>query len=94
MDFKELANNLVEQGKAALDVDGDGSVEAKEVLDALGKRVKETADAATEAAGEVKKGFDADADGNVSLDEVKAVAGAVADKAKDAVDELTEKFKQ
>ena len=93
MDIKETASNLVEQGKAALDANGDGTVEPKEVLDALGQRVKETAEAAASAADEVKKGFDADADGKVSLDEVKTVADAVAGKAKGVVDGLVDKFK-
>ena len=93
MDIKETASNLVEQGKAALDADGDGKVEAKEVLDALGQRVMETAEAAASAADEVKKGFDADGDGSVSLDEVKTVADAVAGKAKGVFDGLADKFK-
>lgn len=92
MDIKETTENLVEQGKAALDANGDGKVEAKEVLDALGKRAKETADAAAEAADEIKKGFDADVDGKVSLDEVKAVAEGAVDKAKQAVADLADKF--
>ncbi len=94
MDIKETAENLVEQGKAALDANADGKVEAKEVLDALGQRAKDTADAVTTAFDEVKQGFDADADGKVSLDEVKVIAEGVADKAKGAVDDLMEKFKQ
>ena len=93
MDIKETAANLVEQGKAALDANADGKVEAKEVLDALGERVKETAEAAAIAADEIKQGFDADADGKVSLDEVKVVAEGVAVKAKEAVSDLTDKFK-
>ena len=93
MDIKETATNLVEQGKAALDANGDGTVEGKEVLDALGQRAKETAEAAAVAAEEVKKGFDADGDGKVSLDEVKTVADAVADKAKGVVDGIAGKLK-
>lgn len=93
MDIKETAANLVEQGKAALDADGDGKVEAQEVLDALGQRVKETAEAAATAADEVKQGFDADGDGEVSLDEVKIVADAVADKAKGVFDGFVGKLK-
>ena len=92
MDIKETANNLVEQGKAALDANGDGKVDAKEVLDALGERVKQTADAAVVAADEIKQGFDANNDGSVSLDEVKVVADGVATKAKDAVNDIAEKF--
>ncbi len=49
MDIKETANDLIEQGKAALDANGDGKIEVKEVVDALAGRVKETADAAKEA---------------------------------------------
>jgi len=93
MGIKEMATNMVEQGKAALDKDADGKVEAKEVLDALGERVKETADAAGQAAASIKDGFDADGDGAVSLDEVKAVGGAVADKAKGAIDGIIGKVK-
>ena len=92
MDIKETANDLIEQGKAALDANGDGKVEAKEVVDALAGRVKETAEAAAVAADEIKQGFDADADGKVSLDEVKVVADGVAAKAKEAVNDITEKF--
>ncbi len=92
MDIKETAANLVEQGKAALDADGDGKVEAKEVLDALGDRAKQTVDAAVEAADEIKKGFDADGDGSVSTEEVKAVAEAVADKAKKTVEGIADSF--
>lgn len=94
MDIKQTADDLISQGKAALDADGDGKVEASEVLDALGQRAKETAEAAGVAVEEVKKGFDADGDGSVSADEVKAVAGAVADKAKGIVDDIAGKFKQ
>lgn len=92
MDIKETASNVIERGKAALDANGDGKVEAKEVFDALGARAKETADAAAVAADEVKQGFDADGDGRVSLDEVKVVADAAGKKAKEAVDGLMEKF--
>ena len=92
MDIKQTANDLIEQGKAALDADGDGQVEAQEVIDKLGQRVKETAEAAGVGLEEVKKGFDADGDGNVSADEVKAVGSAVADKAKGLVDDIASKF--
>ena len=91
MDFKETADSLVEKGKAVLDVNGDGNVEAQEVIDALTARVKETAEAAGAAAEEIKKGFDADADGKVPIDEVKAVADGVVNKAKEAFDGLMNK---
>lgn len=93
MDIKETANNLVEQGKAALDANGDGKIEATEVLDALGNRAKETVEAAAVAAEEIKDGFDADGDGKVSMDEVKAVADGIADKAKTAFDDIASKVK-
>ena len=80
MDIKETASSMIEKGKAALDANGDGKVEAGEVLDALGQRVQETVDAAGMAADEIKAGFDADADGKVSLDEVKAVASGLGKK--------------
>lgn len=92
MDIKETASNLVEQGKAALDANGDGKVEASEVIEALEARAKETADAAVEAAEQIKDGFDANADGKVSLDEVKTVAEGVAEKAKDAIEDIAGKF--
>ena len=90
MDFKETADSLVEKGKAVLDANGDGNVEAQEVIDALTARVKETAEAAGAAAEEIKKGFDADADGKVSIDEVKAVADGVVNKAKEAIERKVE----
>lgn len=77
-------DNLVEKGKAVLDANGDGTVEAQEVIDKVTGRVKETAEAAGAAFDEIKKGFDADADGSVSVDEVKAVAEGIAGKAKEA----------
>lgn len=92
MDIKETATSMFEKGKAALDADGDGKVEATEVLDALGKRVQETAEAAGVAADEVKAGFDADGDGKVSLDEVKVVAEGVGKKAKEAASGIAEKL--
>lgn len=85
MDIKETANDLIEQGKAALDANGDGKIEVKEVVDALTGRVKETADAAKEAVEEVKKGFDADGDGKVSGDEVLEVFEAATGKVSEAV---------
>ena len=93
MDIKETANSLIEQGKAALDANQDGKVEAKEVVDAVVERAKETAEAAAVAADEVKQGFDADADGKVSFDEVKVVAEGVAEKAAQAVDGIVGKIK-
>ena len=92
MDIKETAENLVAQGKAALDADGDGKVEVGEVFGALEARAKETVDAAAAALEDVKAGFDADADGKVSGEEVKAVADAVAAKASAAVSGIVEKF--
>lgn len=92
MDIKQTAEDLVAQGKAALDADGDGKVEAGEVLDALAGRAKETIEAAAEAVEEVKKGFDADGDGAVSGEEVKAVADAVVEKASQAVEGVVGKF--
>ena len=85
MDIKETANDLIEQGKAALDANGDGKVEAKEVVDALAGRVKETAEAAKVAVDEVKKGFDADGDGKVSGDEVLDVVEAATGKVSEAM---------
>lgn len=93
MDIKQTADDLLAKGTSILDADGDGNVEAKEVLDAIVGRVKETADAAVAAAEEVKKGFDADGDGAVSGDEVKVVADAVKEKAAKAVDDIVGKFK-
>ena len=93
MDIKGIATNIVEQGKAALDKNADGKVEAKEVIDALGDRVKETAAAAGEAAASIKDGLDIDGDGAVSFDEVKETGGAVAEKAKGAVGDFINKIK-
>ena len=90
MDILGKASELFEQGKAALDANGDGKVNVDEVIDALGNRAKETVDAGAEAISEVKDGFDADGDGSVSLDEVKLVGKAVAQKAKKAVDDLVD----
>ena len=91
MDIMGKANELIEQGKTALDANADGKVEAKEVLEALGTRVQETAAAGAEAVESIKEGFDANADGAVSLDEVKAVGEAVAKKAKETFDSLVGK---
>ena len=74
MGILDAANDLVEQGKAALDANADGKVEVKEV-----------ADAAASAVDGVKQGLDIDEDGKVSLEEVQLVAEDVADKAKGAV---------
>lgn len=76
MDIKETAQDLIDQGKAALDADADGKVEVKEVLDALHNRVLVTADAAAVAIDEIKGGFDANGDGVVSGEEVRVVAEA------------------
>ena len=93
MDIKQTADDLIAQGKAALDANGDGKVEAKEVADALVDRAKETAEAAGIAAEELKAGFDADGDGKVSSDEVKTVAEGVAGKATEAIDGIVGKIK-
>ncbi len=93
MDIKQTADEFLAKGTEILDANGDGNVEAKEVLDAIAGRVKETADAVAEAAGEVKKGFDADGDGAVSGEEVKAVADALKEKATQAVDGVVSKIK-
>lgn len=93
MDIKETASDLIAKGKAALDADGDGKVEAQEVLDALSKRAQETVEAATIAAEEVKQGFDANADGGVTLEEVGYVARGVANMAKEAADDVVNKLK-
>lgn len=92
MDIKETASDLIAKGKAALDADGDGKVEAQELLDALGKRAKETAEAAATAAEEIKQGFDADADGDVTLEEIGNVARGVAVMAKEAASDVVDKF--
>lgn len=88
MDIKETAEGLIEQGKAALDANADGKVEAGEVVDAFTGRVKETAEAAAVAFEEVKAGFDADGDGKVSGAEVKVVADGVIAKAKEGIEGL------
>ena len=93
MDLKQTADELIAKGTSILDADGDGEVEAREVLDAITDRVKETAEAAAAAAEEVKKGFDADGDGAVSGGEVKAVADALKEKATQAVDDVVSKIK-
>ena len=92
MGIKDVANNLVEQGKAALDANEDGKVEVQEVAGAVVEQVKGVAQAAATAVGEVKKGLDIDEDGKVSLEEVQLVAEDVADKAKGAVTGLVGKI--
>ena len=92
MGIKDIADDLIEQGKAALDGNADGKVEAKEVADALAGRVRETANAMKEAADAVAAGFDIDGDGEVTFDEVKSNASAAASMAKDAVADLVGKF--
>ena len=94
MDFdniKQAAEDLIGKGKAAIDADGDGAVEASEVLDAIKGRFVETGEAIKEAAGAVKEGFDAAADGKVEADELRAVAEGIGKKAKDAIDDLLDK---
>ena len=87
-DIKQGAADLIDKGKAALDADGDGTVEAGEVLDAIKGRFVETGEAIKEAVDAVKDGFDADGDGAVEGDEVRAVAEGIGKKAKDAVEGL------
>ncbi|MBQ9007073.1 MAG: hypothetical protein IJ092_12005 [Atopobiaceae bacterium] len=94
MDLKQTADEFLAKGTSILDANGDGDVDAGEVLDAIKGRVKETAEAVAEAAGEVKKGFDADGDGAVSGEEVKVVADALKEKATQAVDGIVDKFKK
>ena len=93
MDIKQTAEDLIAQGKAALDTNADGTVEAKEVVDAVVDRAKETAEAAGVAAEEIKAGFDADGDDKVSVDEVKVVAEGIADKATKTVNDIVGKIK-
>ena len=92
MDIKETAEGLIAEGKAALDADGDGKVEAAEVIDALAGRAKETAEAAAVAVAEVKAGLDADGDGTVSGDEVRVVAEGLGKKASEAVGDLVDRI--
>lgn len=91
MDLKnitDLADSLVERGKAALDANQDGSIEVGEVADAVVGRVREVVDAAGEAVENVKEGFDANGDSSVSLDEVRAVAEGVVGMAGNAIGDL------
>lgn len=91
MDLKnitDLADGLVEKGKAALDANQDGTIEMSEVTDAVVGRVREVVDAAGEAVENVKAGFDANGDSSVSLDEVKTVAEGVVGMAGNAIGNL------
>ncbi len=92
MDIKETAESLIAEGKVALDADGDGKVEASEVIDALAGRAKETVEAASVAVAEVKAGLDADGDGAVSGDEVRAVAEGLGKKAQEAAGDLVDRI--
>lgn len=92
MDIKETAEGILEEGKAALDVNGDGKIEAKELIDAFSERVKVTSDAVLVAVDEVKKGFDADGDGDVSTDELLAVAEAATGKATEVLTGIADKI--
>ena len=86
-----IMDDLVEKGKAVLDANEDGTVEAKEVADAVIGRVKEVVDAAGVAVENVKEGFDADGDGKVAFDEVRVVGEAVASKAASTIGDLVGK---
>ena len=91
MDLKnitDLADGLVEKGKAALDANQDGTIEMGEVADVVVGRVREVVDAAGEAVENVKEGFDANGDSTVSLDEVKVVAEGVVGMAGNAIGNL------
>ena len=93
MGILDAANDLVEQGKAALDANADGKVEAKEVADAVVAQAKGVADAAASAVDGVKQDLDIDGDGKVSLEEVQLVAEDAVDRAKGAVTGLVDKIK-
>lgn len=93
MGIMDAANDLVEQGKAALDANADGNVELKEVADAVVAQAKGIADAAASAVDGVKQDLDIDGDGKVSLEEVQLVAEDAADRAKGAVTGLVDKIK-
>ena len=60
MGIMDAANDLVEQGKAALDANADGNVELKEVADAVVAQAKGIADAAASAVDGVKQDLDID----------------------------------
>ena len=79
--------------KETLDANADGTIEAKEVVDAIASGAKGIADAAASAVDGVKKNLDIDEDGKVSLEEVQLVAEDVAGKAKGAVSGLVSKIK-
>lgn len=93
MGIMDAANDLVEQGKAALDANADGNVELKEVADAVVAQAKGVIDAAASAVDGVKQSLDIDEDGKVSLEEVQLVAEDVVDKARGAVTGLIGKVK-
>ena len=80
-DVKEAAQGAVDaakQAKEALDRDGDGKLNAQEVLGGLGARIDKTVVAAGSFAGEIKQAFDANGDGKVTADELGAVAKSAA----------------
>ena len=78
---KEVAQDAADatkQAKEALDANGDGKLNAQEVLSGLGARIDKTVVAAGTFAGEIKQAFDANGDGKVSSDELGAVAKSAA----------------
>ncbi len=78
---KEAAQNTAEtvkQAKDTLDADGNGKLNAQEVLGGLGARIDKTVVAAGTFAGEIKQAFDANGDGKVTTDELGAVAKSAA----------------
>ncbi len=77
-DAAQDAKQAMEDAKAALDTDGNGKLNAQEILGGLGARVDKTVVAAGTFAGEVKQAFDANGDGKVDGDELGAVAKSAA----------------
>ena len=80
-DVREAAQGALDtakQAKEALDTDGNGKLNAQEVLSGLGARIDKTVVAAGTFAGEIKQAFDANNDGKVTADELGAVAKSAA----------------